>query len=112
MRHKNAILILSAVALVVILFIWTYPRRAAILSVPPAQRDQAQGLVIDNGRELIDINRADINLLLSLPGVGQAMAERLIEGRPYDSIEDLSNAKGFGEKTIDTLRPFVVAGEP
>lgn len=31
---------------------------------------------------LIDINSADISLLISLPGVGEKTAQRIIDGRP------------------------------
>ena len=38
---------------------------------------------------LIDINSADISLLISLPGVGEKTAQRIIDGRPYESVDDL-----------------------
>ena len=53
---------------------------------------------------LIDINSADISLLISLPGVGEKTAQRIIDGRPYKSVDDLRKVEGIGEKTLDGIR--------
>jgi DNA uptake protein ComE-like DNA-binding protein len=37
------------------------------------------------------------------------IARRIIEGRPYRSVEDLERVKGIGRKRFDELRPFVTA---
>ena len=60
---------------------------------------------------LIDINSADASLLTSLPGVGEKTAERIIEGRPYQSIEDLLNVEGIGEKTLNGMRDRIRVGD-
>ena len=60
---------------------------------------------------LIDINSADAALLTSLPGVGEKTAERIIESRPYRSIEDLLNVEGIGEKTLNGMRDRIRVGD-
>jgi competence protein ComEA len=59
------------------------------------------------GEERISVNSASAALLDTLPGVGPATAQRIIEGRPYSSLEDLLEVKGIGEKTLQKLRPFI-----
>lgn len=59
---------------------------------------------------LIDINSADISLLISLPGVGEKTAQRIIDGRPYESVDDLRKVEGIGEKTLDGIRDRIRVG--
>lgn len=56
---------------------------------------------------LVNLNTADKTSLMSLPGIGESYAERIISGRPYAAIEDLLNVKGIGEKTLAKLRSLV-----
>ena len=81
--------------------------------VPPAQpRPAAQATRLRDG-EPIDINRASRADLQLLPGVGPAIAERVVEARPkagFSKLEDLLAVKGIGEKTLEKLRPFVTIG--
>ncbi len=48
--------------------------------------------------KLISINYATSEELESLPGVGQVTADKIINGRPYSSIEDLKTQKIIGAK--------------
>jgi competence protein ComEA len=57
----------------------------------------------------IDLNTATQAELESLPGVGEAIARRIIEGRPYSGVEDLLRVRGIGEATLEKLRPLVTA---
>jgi competence protein ComEA len=61
----------------------------------------------ETGTERISVNSASATLLDTLPGVGPATAQHIIEGRPYSSLEDLLEVKGIGEKTLEKLRPFI-----
>jgi competence protein ComEA len=39
-----------------------------------------------------------------LPGVGEVLAERIVEGRPYQTVEDLRRVPGIGEKVFARLK--------
>jgi len=57
---------------------------------------------------VIDPNRADAAELAALPGIGPALAQRIVEERargPYKSVDDLLRVHGIGEKTLAKLRP-------
>jgi len=52
----------------------------------------------------IDPNRAGLDELRSLPGIGPVLAERIVAGRPYASSDDLLRVRGIGPKTLEKLR--------
>ena len=60
----------------------------------------------------VNINTATATELEALPGVGLAMAARIIEYRQkvggFKKIEDLMNVKGIAEKTFLNLKPMIV----
>ena len=59
----------------------------------------------------IDLNSATEKELESLPGVGAATAKKIIAGRPYSSVSDLSRA-GVPAKTIEKISALVTAAAP
>ncbi|MDD5638313.1 MAG: helix-hairpin-helix domain-containing protein, partial [Candidatus Pacebacteria bacterium] len=52
------------------------------------------------GASLIDINSASSEELQKIIGIGPVLSQRIIEGRPYNSLDDLIKVKGIGEKTL------------
>ncbi len=61
----------------------------------------------EEGTERISINSASARQLQDLPRIGPAMAERIIEARPFHSVDDLLRVRGIGPKTLEQLRPLV-----
>lgn len=57
----------------------------------------------------VDVNTGSQKELEALPGVGPATAKKIIAGRPYASVQDLSRA-GISAKTIEKISPLVTAG--
>lgn len=58
---------------------------------------------------LVDINSASVKELESLPGVGSAIAKKIVANRPYKSVDELTKA-GLSKKAIDKLKPLVTVG--
>lgn len=52
----------------------------------------------------IDLNNATLEELMMLPKVGEKMAKAIIEGRPYDKIEDIMKVKGIAEKSFAKMK--------
>jgi competence protein ComEA len=58
----------------------------------------------------INPNLASRDELLTLPGVGEVLALRIIEARPFDKPEDLLRVNGIGSKTLEKLLPHMIFG--
>lgn len=73
--------------------------------VPAAVPGAGSGVAAD-GR--VNINTADATALETLPGVGPALAARIIawrdENGPFRSVDELTAVSGIGEKTLDGMR--------
>lgn len=59
----------------------------------------------------INLNQAEKEELMTLNGVGEKKAEKIIEYREdngsFKSIEDLKNVNGIGEKTFESLKESI-----
>lgn len=59
----------------------------------------------------LNINTATPAQLETLPGVGPAKARAITEYREksggFKRVEDLTNVKGLGEKSVERLKPMV-----
>jgi competence protein ComEA len=61
-----------------------------------------------NEGDIININTADKEDLEKIPGVGPVTAEKILDYREkqgyFNSIEDMKNVDGIGDKTLDKMR--------
>lgn len=65
---------------------------------------------------LVDLNTANRDELLQLPGVGPTVADAILTHRTangrFDAVDDLTAVHGVGGKTLDKLRPLLTVTEP
>ena len=80
----------------------------------PAQESVASAVELQeesiNQEGKIDVNTADENMLMLLPGVGPELAQRIIAFRtetPFKTVRDLKKVSGIGDKKFAELEPHV-----
>jgi len=58
--------------------------------------------------QLVNINKAGVEELMSLPGIGPKIAQRIVEYRtqhgPFKRKEELLNVQGIGPKKFERLK--------
>ena len=69
----------------------------------------------DQSPQKIDINRAEPWLLEALPGIGEVLAQRIVDYRsengPFRRIEDLFQVSGIGEATFENIKDFITVSD-
>ena len=85
--------------------------RAAPSGLAPRQRSQATKAE----PAPVDLNHAGAAELVGLPGVGPALAARIVAAReasgPFGAVDDLRRVRGLPRQTIERLRALVRIAE-
>jgi len=88
------------------------PRRAK--AAPPRTGPQAlkaPQAPLSRDSAVLDVDQADVDALDRLPGIGPALARRIVEDRdangPFGSVDGLQRVRGIGPALAARLAPLV-----
>lgn len=95
---------------------WSESNPNRIVEYRAEQRAEASTMnKIMNSTARLEENPLDINIasrsdLQRVPGIGPVTASRIIEQRPFKTIDELRNVPGIGAKTMERILPFIRVG--
>lgn len=81
---------------------WAFDKPAATATPLPTRNAASTSKA---AASKLDANTATASELVALPGIGPAIAARIIAARPFKSADDLRNVKGIGAKKYEQIRP-------
>lgn len=88
------------------------PVRAAAADKSAVNAGVAAQKPVQEGK--LDLNRASAAELDKLPGIGPSKAKAIVQYREqhghFQTIEQLKNVKGIGDKTFENLKPSIMIG--
>ena len=69
------------------------------------------GVVQASETAKVDLNKATVQELVKLKGIGKKYAERIIEYRDtngkFEKVEDVMKVKGIGQKKFEAIKEFI-----
>lgn len=112
------VVLITLVGALLLYYDTTYEQKALPASVyqpsavsePQTEADEQNAYV----GEKLNINRASIEQLKTLPGVGDALAKRIVDFRektPFKVVRDLKKVSGIGEKKFQEMAELVCVEE-
>ena len=101
--------------------VWAASDPARLLALRAEERAEAVELAAISGSATeaapaqdgvpIDLNTATEAQLQSLPGIGPALAKRIVQSRPFESVDDLILVRGIGTVVLERIRASITAGD-
>ena len=110
-RYGSWLLLLCALVLLCIITLRQPVQQLRPHAIQSAYDPAAQHYITVDGQVYLDINRADLYDLTQLPGIGEKLAERILQYRDvhgaFASIDGLMAVDGIGESKMASIRPFI-----
>ena len=86
---------------------------AEVQTAPAAAQTQPEASSVDTALA-VNINTADVAVLAQLPGIGEVLAQRIVDYRSthgnFTAVEQLTNVEGIGEGKLEAILEQITIG--
>ena len=111
---KKALLVRMLAVIVAVMFVatagWAADPKATAKPAPvPDKKVEKKA---EKAAELIDLNTATKEQLMTLTGVGEATAQQVIKNRPYAKKDQLKSKKILTDQGYDKIKDKIIAKQP
>jgi competence protein ComEA len=86
--------------------------RPEIASAASGSMQAGSAMNAPSTADKLDINTATKDQLKSLPGIGDAYSQKIIDGRPYRAKNELVQKKIIPQATYDKCKDLIIAKQP
>jgi DNA uptake protein ComE-like DNA-binding protein len=97
------------IALLVVLTFAAVTMGASPVLAQPKQPVKSDKAATSAKKEPLDINSASAEDLKTIPGIGDAYAKKIVDGRPYKRKDELVQKKVVPQATYDKIKDQIVA---
>lgn len=92
----------------------TAPSSESAAATEPSGSEEAPTPTVPVDSGLVNVNTADLETLKTLPGIGDVLAQRIIDYReahgPFSSLEELTNVSGIGTGKLEAIWDYATVG--
>ncbi|MBU3664272.1 MAG: hypothetical protein FGM15_00130 [Chthoniobacterales bacterium] len=90
--------------------LWAKTNPSKLAAMREERREEKRELEEEFGAQpggMVDVNTASFEDVERLPGVGKTLAQRIIDGRPYATVDDVQRVYGLTSKKFEALKPLL-----
>lgn len=77
------------------------------------EQNQHSSVVVNTNsiNDKIDLNNTTKEELETIPGIGETLAKKIVENKPYDNLHKLKTIPGISYKKFESIKKYLKVGD-